>query len=203
MMTFTKSQLSAPLACAAIKDVRYYLEGVFLEVTRTGDVHLVGTNGACLFAGLIAAPNVQWTDTPQAGPWQMIIPSATVKAAIKECKGIVELRALPDGRYTIGSQVFSPVDGSYPDWRRITPSAAILDARGEKPAQFDPDLLVKCRDALKYWHQGGPKFAAHLHAHGTQAAVMTGADMTGFCVVMPWRTNDDTVRPFTPAGYGA
>ena len=95
------------------------------------------------------------------------------------------------------------MDGSYPDWRRITPSAAILDARGEKPAQFDPDLLVKCRDALKYWHQGGPKFAAHLHAHGTQAAVMTGADMTGFCVVMPWRTNDDTVRPFTPAGYGA
>ena len=202
MLSIQKHQLAAALSCAAVKDVRYYLQGVLLEVTRAGDVHLVGTDGACMFAGLIAAPNVQWTDAHQLGPWTMIIPFATVKAALKECKGTVELRALPDGRYTLGSQVFTPVDGRFPDWRRIIPTAQVLDSRGEKPAQFDPDLLVKCRDALKHWHQGGAKFTAHLHAHETQAAVMTGADMTGFCVVMPWRT-DDTVRPFTPVGLEA
>ena len=202
MLAIIKAQLAAPLVCAAVKDVRRYLEGVLLEVTQSGDVHLVGTNGHCMFAGLIAAPNVQWTDKPQIGPWQMIIPSATIKAALKECKGIVELRALPDGRYTLGFQVFAPIDGRYPDWRRIVPSAAILDARGEKPAQFNPDLLVKCRDALKHWHRGGETFTAYLHAHESQSAVMTGDDMTGFCVVVPWRTDGGAVRPFTPAAYG-
>lgn len=199
MISIQKDQLAAALHCTPKKDVRYYLVGVLLEVASNGDVHVVSTDGHCLFAGLIAAPNVQWTGEAQRGPWAMIIPRDTVAAALKECKGTVTLAALPDGRYTLGSQVFAPVDGKYPDWRRVSPSAQTIDERGEVPGQYNPDLLVRCRDALKAWFKGGPLFSPYLHAHGTHAGVMTGDDMTAYCVVMPWRADGAGVRPFTPA----
>lgn len=199
MISFDKAHLAAPLHCAPKKDVRYYLVGVLLEVTPTGDIHLVSTDGNCLFAGRVAAAEVQWTGEAQRGPWSLIIPRDTVAAALKECKGTVTLAALPDGRYTLGSQVFAPIDGKYPDWRRVSPSAQTLDTRGEKPAQFDPDLLVRCRDALKAWFKGGPRFTSYLHAHEAQCGVMTGEDSSGYCVVMPWRTDGAGVRPFSPS----
>jgi hypothetical protein len=195
MITLNKTQLRAALNCAAKKDIRYYLQGVLLEVCTNGDVHLVGTDGHVLFCGLIAAPKVDWTNG-QADQMQLIIPSDVVA---RECKGkgVVDLTRLADGKWLLGSSVFSPVDGRYPDWRRVAQVHAGEPAMG----QFDPDLLVRCRDALCHWFNGGSKWTSYLHQFGTSSGTVTGDDMTGFCIVMPYRGNISDIKPFTPSAY--
>lgn len=198
MLTFKKSQLRAAMHCAAKKDVRYYFVGVYFECASNGDMHIVGCDGHTLFAGLIPAPYVQWTGVPQVGPWSMIIPLDTVKSELKADKhSIIDLVAMPDGRYMLGSTVFAPVDGSYPDWRRV---ARWPDAAPEA-GQYDPDLLVQVNSAVKEWFEGGSKWTGYLHQFGTSSAVYTGDNMTGFSIIMPYRANDSGIRPFTPASY--
>ena len=198
MITLQTNLIRAVIHCAAKKDVRYYLQGALLEVCTNGDVHLVSTDGHCLFAGLIAAPNVRWVGQPQSGPWQMTIPLETLKVAGKSKKPTVDLCALPDGRYTLGDVLFTPVDGRFPDWRRVS-----MKVQGAElsPAQYDPDLLAKCSAALKEWfNPKGRVYAAHLSQHGTDSGIMTGDDYTAYCLVMPWRTVQP-VDKFTPAAY--
>jgi len=197
MLTFTTDQIKSLIPCSAKKDVRYYLQGALLEVCSNGDVHLVSTDGHILFAGLIAAPNVQWTEEPKTGPWQMIIPRDTLELAAKSKKPTVELKAMPDGAYMLGDHYFKPVDGRFPDWRRVSVK---IDAALIEPGHYDPALLVRANDALKIWFGGGSKYASHLSQYGTSSAIMTGDNMTAFCIVMPWRANE-RIKPFTPANY--
>lgn len=206
MLTLQSSQLKAAMHCAASKDVRFYLCGVLLECCANGDVHIVSIDGSVLFAGLIAAPDVAWGENPQRGPWRMILPRDAVASAIKSPlgkKNMVHLAALPDGRYMLNDTVFTPIDGTFPDWRRVCPSHTALAQRGEKPAQLNPDLLVKCADALREWFgvkNGRAPF--YLSMHAQHAAVMSGTDCTAFAVCMPTRlTASDRVDHFTPAAY--
>lgn len=206
MLTLKTSQLKAAMHCTAVKDVRFYLNGVLLECCANGDVHIVSTNGAILFAGLICAPNVAWSENPQRGPWRMIVPRDAIATAMKSAlgkKGMVHLQAMPDGRYMLNDTVFTPIDGTFPDWRRVCPSHAALAHRGEKPAQLNPDLLVQCADALRDWFSiGQEKVPGYLHMCGTEAAVMSGSDCTAFTVIMPVRMDAlDKVDHFTPATY--
>lgn len=205
MLTINTNQLKAAIHCAAAKDVRFYLQGVHLEVCSNGDVHIVSTDGNVLFAGLICAPNAQWTDTPQKCPWSMILPLDVVKAAVKTKAPGVTLTAMPDGRYMLADRVFAPVDGKFPDWRRVIPSNHELDSCEAKPAQFNPDLLTAARDALNEWFGSKKPTGRFVRQRGEQAAVMTGDDMTAVCIVMPLRekTMLPDVRPFTPATLGA
>ena len=196
MITIQKHHLAAALKCAPKKDIRYYMVGVCLDVATNGDVHLVGTDGHVMFAGLIPAPNVQWTGDAQKGSFQIIIPRDTVALAVKGAKpDTVTLTAMPDGRYMLGDVVFSPVDGKYPDWRRV---CAWPENVAPAPGHFNPDLLAIAADAVRTWHDC--KYPV-LHQFGRDRAIMTGTDMTGFCVVMPMRVDDDQtcVRPFTAA----
>lgn len=201
MLTFTKAQLSAAIPTMAKKDVRFYLMGALIECCTNGDVHIVSTDGCVLFAGLIPAPYVKWSSEAQKGPWRMIIPRDALVSALKAKKPTLDLVAMPDGRYLLGDTLFTPVDGTFPDWRRVSVPRQVLDTRGEVAGQFDPDLTSAARDALKVWFDGGKKFAPHLHQHGTHSAVMTGDNMTAYCIVMPWRSNDADIRPFTPSDY--
>lgn len=206
MLTLKTSQLKAAMHCAASKDVRFYLCGVLLECCANGDVHIVSSDGNVLFAGLIAAPNVAWGENPQRGPWRMILPREAVATALKSPlakKGMMHLAAMPDGCYMLNDTVFTPIDGVFPDWRSVCPSHAALAQRGEKPAQLNPDLLVKCADALREWFDTKPKkVPGYLSMCGTEAAVMSGSDCTAFAVCMPMRMDaSDRVDHFTPAAY--
>ena len=186
MLPLAKNQLRAALSHAAVKDIRYYINGVLLEVCANGDVHLVATDGHRIFCGLVLNP--QWTDTPQKGPFSMIIPFDTVKAATKG-KGDVTLSALPDGRYSLGDSIFSPVDGKFPDWRRVIPSG-----KGETSAQYNWKYINAASRAIKEWHDD-KNAAANL-----KGDVMHGPDRTAFCVVMPMRERP-FATPFKPASY--
>lgn len=190
MIELQKSHLAAALECAAPKDVRFYLNGVLLEVCASGDVHLVTTDGAVLFAGLL--PQAE-TTIPKGTA--LIIPRDVVA---RECKGThpssVQLTAAADG-YRLGSTVFTPIDGHFPDWRLVASAAAKIVGQEGATGQFDPRLLARARQALALWHRGRASWMGFLHHNGTDNAVMTGDDDTAFCIVSPHRVQA-AGRPF-------
>lgn len=200
MLTIAKNQLKAALSHASDKDVRFYLNGVLLECCADGNIHLVATDGCRMFCGLIHAANVQWTGEPQKGPFSMIIPRDAIKTALKAKTPALTLSALPDGRYTLGDVLFSPIDGRFPDWRRVIPKAD----REQKPGNFNWDFVAQAAQAIRDWYDRPKMLAPVFRQCGGEsvadAGLMLGVDCTAFVVVMPARPND-SAEPFTPSAY--
>ena len=194
MLRIEKSQLRAALQCAAKGDIRFQLNSVCMEICANGDMHLIGCDGQSLFAGRITANNVRWTEEPQKGGWKMIIPRAAIETALVP-KGFSELllSAMPDGRYSLGDTIFAPVDGQYPDWRRVIPKGNLE----VEAAQFNPDLVSRCAKALREWFNK-KELVTFLRQHGNNSAIMSGLDNSAFCIVMP-RRDDGYYEPFNPA----
>ncbi len=196
MITFAKNQLRAALTHSASKDIRYYLNGVLLEFTASGDVHIVSTDGYRMFCGLINAAYVKWTDQPQKGPFRIIVPADAIKTASKG-KGVVTLSALPDGRYSLGDSLFAPIDGKFPDWRRVIPDTA----KEQTVEQYNWAYLVDAQTALCEWYDSSKKFfSPYQFLSYEEIGVMHGDDCTAFCVIMPCRPLDKA-EPFKPCAY--
>jgi len=107
-MLLATDLLKAALVCASSEESRYYLRGVYL--TTSG--HMVTTDGHRMFvARLTERPSID-----------VILPYADVAAALKlagaRCTEIeIDLAA-----NRIGQIQFTPVDGAFPDWRRVVPT---------------------------------------------------------------------------------
>ncbi len=127
-----RKQLQAALLFAGNRDVRYYLNGVLVEPSPAS-TRLAATDGNFAAVQRHAALNA---DVPA-----MIIPREACAAA---CKLMVDVLTVePNGEgYSIGGAanriLFSPVDGRFPDYRRIL----VTQFSGEA-AMFNPDLLVE------------------------------------------------------------
>ena len=93
--------LKAALFCASTEETRYYLKGVHMSTSG----HMVTTDGHRLFCAKLA----------EAVPADVIIPLDTVKAALKLAGKRAETIELNGN--TLGGVVFTPVDGTFPDWR--------------------------------------------------------------------------------------
>ena len=123
----------ALLGIAAKTDTRYYLNGLHIEPLDTGAA-VVATNDA-----ILAAVRVIMEDGP-GHPF--IVPREAIEhmTLAKKAPDICIERTDGDITITQGDRLVrvAPVDGSYPDWRRVVPS----DTSGES-AVFDPDLLAK------------------------------------------------------------
>jgi DNA polymerase-3 subunit beta len=102
--------LKAALFCASSEESRYYLRGVHLSTSG----HLVTTDGHRMFVARL-------NERPSA---DVIIPYSDVQAALKlvgaRCKEIDV-----DGT-KIASIMYAPVDGTFPDWRRVVPTGEEL-----------------------------------------------------------------------------
>lgn len=128
------SHIKACLIFAGVSDVRYYLNGLFVEAY--GDrVFLVGTDGHRM--GVCRSPND--ADIP---PAQFIIPR-TLLDGLKGSR--IDKTAVVDfdtetqavtvhlaGLAAVGKAI----DGKYPDWRRVLPSTASWGA-----GQFNPQYV--------------------------------------------------------------
>lgn len=99
-MIIKTNLLKAVLLAAGKKDIRYYLNGVY--VTRR---HLVGTDGHRMH---IVCHDGDWPQEP------VVIPRDACELAVKE--RTVELCVTPTA---IGSINYKPVDGRYPDYTRV------------------------------------------------------------------------------------
>lgn len=182
-LSIRKSDLKAAFICSAAKDIRYYLQGVYMEFSPSangastdGILTFSSTDGHIMFAG--TAPAVFEVD-PQNAPFWMIIPNDAIKAAIKGKSDFVALRSLPDGRYSLGDTIFAPINAKFPDLRRVIPTKV----SGEK-GSYNPNLLVRGNNALnEYFSTKGKTY--RINHNGTDAGVMCGESRDALVVVMP------------------
>ena len=94
---------------------------------------------------------------------------------------------------THGGQMiaFKPVDGTFPEWRRVLPARP---EEGAKPAHFQPKYvgdMGRVAEAL-----GLPQSAAVIHHNGQDPAWVTfGETEEAIGVIMPFQTGATLARP--------
>ena len=181
-ITVKTSALFAALECSAKKDLRYYLQGINIQITKDAVGMVYGTDGHILFAGQL----------PYVGDYcpptlNLIIPTDAVKRLDKKLE-FTELEY--DGQnYLLGGARFVPVDGKFPDIGRVIPS---IDHNTEQaPGTYNPDLLVRGRAALSLYLGVKPKDAFALIQRGSDSAVMHAGTNECLVVVMPLRATNE------------
>jgi len=181
-ITIPSNLFSAVALFRGVKDIRYYLNGVYLETGPLG-ARLVVTDGHTLCVGRING----WF--PVAS---VIIPDslvklvksggrnpATVDITFDETREGDALRMVTLTTY--GDKMVSvELEGCFPDWRRVVPSTP---ASGEC-GQFAHEYLVRCDKAAALMGQG--KFGAAIAHNGSSSAHCVISDDV-FAVIMPYR----------------
>lgn len=195
---------------AADKDVRYYLNGINLEI-GAAESRLVATNGHSLGCFRVASdqPDV---DAPLAN---IIIPNDLLKPI--KSKGFVDitigaLETKTNGKgeevpvsmsrpltVTYAGMAMSgkTIDGIFPDWRRVIPSKV----SGE-PAQFNPLYVGLLGKAYVTLHGGKGLPLVGIGFNGNDGALIDLADENFVGGLMPMRPNVITV-PRTPPDWWA
>jgi len=180
-ITVKTSALFAALECSAKKDIRYYLQGINIQITKPFTGMVYGTDGHILFAGQLPY------DGAVDVPLNLIIPTDAVKRLDKKAE-FTELEF--DGQnYLLGGARFVPVDGRYPDIGRVIPS--IDNSTEQSPGTYNPDLLVRGRAALSLYLGVKPKDTFNFIQRGNDSAVMHAGVNTCLVVVMPMRAGHE------------
>lgn len=173
--------LRASAFCMASKDIRYHLNGTLLDVTGHEEAFVVSTTGHVLFAGRVL---LEYLEEPQAGGWSLIIPDEVIKKLDKKAPWFV-LESLSDGRYMLDGKVFTPIDGKFPDYRRVIPDNS---SQSGAAGQFNPELLGQCVKAIQTYYE---LTKANSNAWGftqngkTCSAVVHGPDNNAVAVCTP------------------
>jgi DNA polymerase III subunit beta len=163
------------------EETRYYLKGVAVQADAKGS-YLIATDGHRLLAFC------QSRECYGGEPVNIIIP-ADILAGIKLNKHveIAELTQESENRWRIeycGTAVtFAPIDGTFPDWRRIVPK----ETSGET-AQFNPAYVGDFAKVAKALGRGEPCVKMAHNGQGL-ALVTFGDDIDGFALLMPTRAN--------------
>lgn len=204
--------LKALLIIAAKQDIRYYLKSVFVDVNPAGLVALVATDGHRLLAVPVAADDV--TD---ALPGEYIIPRDALES-VKPIKAgrhampleltIEQPAPTPDetrpgvmvnhpARFTLAGATTAAgavMDGRYPDWRRVLPTAA-----NEVAGHYQPAYVADF-GAVASLLTGKKDPCPVIHHNGLSGALVTGLGDGAIGVLMPMRVDDDaTKHPGLPA----
>lgn len=170
------------------KDVRFYLNGVNLEVHQNA-VYLIATNGNLMGCMRIVQEN---KDVEVNKPIKNVILPVDMLKRIKPKRlqgvGITlgepeskESNARPitlsyDGVTTSGTTL----DGVFPDWQRVIPS----NVTGET-AQFDPQLIARLDQAWAAWHGKESVRRMFIGHSGKGSALVSMWDENFFGVIMP------------------
>ena len=186
--------LRAARTHAAEKDVRYYLQGVYLD-TVAGKV--VATDGHRLF---VANARGVKSNYPA-----VIIPNETIDAALKQFTGeyargkslgTIDVTVTVDGPHIAigtptGSVTGKALDGIFPDWRRVVPTP---DAVGDQvPAALNTQYLADACEALSIARNVSKKAASQhairIHMRGEFPTVVTDNTIGVLALVMPMRND--------------
>ena len=205
--------IDAAMQCVSKEETRYYLKGVFLDARG----FIAATNGHMAFAARCDAIADKLVDVRPSYSADalagVIIPGdaiAQVGKAAGKSKGlcyVVERDA--QGMWWIlygNARVhFAPVEGSFPEWRRIVPTAPdTLTA-----AHYNPAYMVALGNMAKALRDGKKDAATafRLHQDGDKPALVTFLNGDGdtrvdcIAVLMPMRTKagDYTSAAFASA----
>lgn len=169
------STLRAAVEFAAVKDIRYYLVGVYVTKGR-----VVATDGHVM--GVFEAPGAIG---------DFILPLALVQQVIKAAKkaGLVEVEVL-EGRasMTVGGATFGGalVDGTFPDWRRVIPATVPNEGA---TAQFDLALLERAYAGVAAFYGVKPNMLRLEHNGPAPGVVWNPDDIGAVGVIMPMRSD--------------
>lgn len=184
-------KLKAAALCAAKKDVRYYLNGVYVARNEKEPefVYIVATSGHYLFCGRLSAEECE-ADTF----FEIIIPNETLqKLKISRASPFVELAvdsAL--GIYRLDDINFKPID-RFPDYIRVIP-AEISGVAASHNAAY----MALCEKALQQW--GSSKEWGRMFHNGDGAGlfVLPSIVEEAYCLIMPFRSDVSPPKVFTP-----
>jgi len=194
MTKTSQVSIKALKACnlfASKEATRYYLNGVLLTVSRRESLY-VATDGP----RMLVHRNCLDDDAPDnkfLGEW--ILPSESISElkAEKYGKDAALLSAFGnEGKLLLQTNketILTPIDGTYPNWRRTLP-AALNPAEDNGRPQFNLAYCLDFQKASKIL--GYSALSPHFHygRADTPCAVTFGHDET-FGVIMPVRNNAD------------
>lgn len=190
-ITIKQNELQAVAYAMAVKDIRYYLNGVLLE-TNGAETRLVATDGHRLHAV------VSFDDTALVvDPVQIILPGTFVKTLLKAKFGrhgekVFTLNidgdkvscVLPDGTET----VCKAIDGTFPDYLRVIPKSYSGEYR-----PCNPEYIMDAHDAYRAYFDFKKACPPGLVYNGDGAAMLAADRFVA--VVMPWRGKEGHEMP--------
>lgn len=165
-----KNVLQAMSILASKKDVRYYLNGVY--VIGTADkVRFVATDGHIL--GLYLNEDLLPDEN-----FDLIIPNEIIAKLEKNKEH--EL-SFVEGKWQIDNLIFTPIDGKFPDYQRVLPRTEMTN----EVAQFNPDFIARFQKVGKMLVKNAVPTIAH---NGTGSALVDIGLPNFVGVMMPIRT---------------
>jgi len=175
--TLNTSHLRAAACCSCDRDVRYYLNGVLVEVRAT-ETRCVATNGECaaVLRDLVVS-GVQ-EELPD-----VIIPSEAIKLVLSR-PGNTAVLEFDNGKWSLAGISFAPVDGTFPPYRRIIPSQHSGEA-----AQFSLNLLARFGKIAKALGVRSNPVIRH-NGEGAAQVQIIGREGEFVGVIMPLRAFD-------------
>jgi hypothetical protein len=191
-----QSTLDALLLIAGKKDIRHYLNGVYIEYDAI-TTRAIGCDGHKLGIYQAAAPD-------NRGAGSIIIPRDAIENLPKKT-GILTFTQVSETHWIIdggnGAFKFAPCDAKYPDFRRVVSGIQTAGTSGVA-AGFNLEYLnqfEKCGNIL-----AGSKLRVgnrlRLHHNGDAAALVLLNCVDGFAgVVMPLRDSVGSVGALFPA----
>jgi DNA polymerase III beta subunit, central domain len=190
MLTIETNLLNAALQCVAVKDIRYYLNGVHIYKPENNDfIYVTGTDGHQFFIGRQLAS--------AAPPFEIIIPSETIKTAVKDAGKHRYIDLVMGEKNILGNQIFTPIEGKYPDISRIIPDQiSVVDATNAPTvdnivAQFNPAYLLSCTKALNIASGKKKDVPVMMHHRGHNSLIiLENMNPDTFCGIMPLRTRN-------------
>lgn len=179
--------LKAATFCASSEETRYYLKGVFAEY-KDGELILVATDGH----RLLAVHPENNGPAPHGPAFGIIIPLdaiARIKINKYATQGDLVCEAGQWALHYEGIKIgFTPIDGTFPDWRRIVPS----ETSGEA-AQFNAAYLNDFAKASKLL--GGDTRPVVAYNGEGPALIGFQSDIEAFGVLMPFRASIVPTNP--------
>lgn len=176
----------------ACQDVRYYLNGIYVEPDPLGGVTIAATNGHIL-AVMRSAEGV--ASEPIILTWSKPVTAHAKSAHKKSPKARVELESL-DGRLTVKAdkeELYIQAgkarhDAKYPDWRKVVPDEVVAGI----PGTYDTKYLVKALQAGEtFGHYSGVQFY-HSKDKGRDGPLLVRFPLQPdlLCMVMPMRADE-------------
>jgi DNA polymerase III sliding clamp (beta) subunit (PCNA family) len=178
--------LRAALVCVSTEETRYYLRGVNVQPDG-GDLVLASTDGHRLFCGRCPLDNATTPVAPIAPAAPFILPAESIKKALTGYKGATIHVERAGDVWTLGDVTFKPVDGTFPDYRRVAPTQKTLGEDLGKIAQFKPAYLADMGKIQKALGVGECPVIHHM-GHGPAIVTFLGRDNL-FCLLMPVRAD--------------
>jgi DNA polymerase-3 subunit beta len=173
--------LKALNVLTAKKDVRYYLNGVYVEINQNG-AYFVATDGHKM--GIYHDDEIK-----SDAPIEHVIPSTLIDQASKVIKNIslidLDLSPMIEINYLHNTFKAPAIDGKYPDFRRVIPESLNHDL-----AQFDPDFLMQFKKCACILNNVKNCDIAIGH-NGTSGSVIDIQNPKFLGVIMPYRSNAD------------